>query len=75
MPARLQMVSEMDAMVAALMFVANLIALVAFSVGAVYAVALAAMALSEKFQLVKTSKLPKLQITQAKPSATRTVLQ
>lgn len=75
MPARLQMVSEMDAMMAALMFVANLIALVAFSIVAVYAVALAAMALSEKFQLVKTSKLPKLQITQAKPSATRTVLQ
>ena len=75
MPARLQMVLEMDAMMAALMFVTNLIALVAFSVGAVYAVVLAAMALSEKLQLVKTSKLPKLQITQAKPSATRTVLQ
>lgn len=75
MPTQLQMISEMDAMMAALMLVANLIALVAFSVVAVYVVALAAMAVSEKLQSLKPSNLPKLQVTQAKPSATRTVLQ
>ena len=75
MPTQFQLVSEVDAMMAALIFVANLIALVAFTIFAVYAVAAAAMALGDKLRALKRTSLPTVQGVQAKPSATRTVLQ
>ncbi|MBS1789942.1 MAG: hypothetical protein JST85_19620 [Acidobacteria bacterium] len=70
-----QMIAEMNEMTAALMFVANLIGIVAFSIFAVYLVGLVAVALSEKLAKLRRPSLPKIQIAQAKPSATRTVLQ
>lgn len=75
MPTQFQMFSEMDAMMVAMILAANLIAIVAFLIVAVYAVGLAAMALSEKLQSLKRTSLPKIQVVQLKPSATRTVLQ
>lgn len=75
MPTQFQLVSEVDAMMAALILVANLIALVAFTIFAVYAVAAAAMALGDKLRSLKRPSLPKVQVVPAKPSATRTVLQ
>ena len=75
MPTQFQLVSEVDAMMAALMLVASLIALVALTISAVYAAAFAAMALSDKLRLPKRPSLPTVQVAQAKPSATRTVLQ
>ncbi len=75
MPTQFQMFSEMDAMMVAMILAANLIAIVAFLIVAVYAVGLAAMALREKLQSLKRPSLPKIQVVQLKPSATRTVLQ
>jgi len=70
-----QMIAEMNQMMVALMFAANLIGIVAVSIFAVYLVGLTAMALSEKFGKLRRPSLPKIQVAQMKPSATRTVLQ
>ena len=70
-----QMIAEMNEMTAALIFVANLIGIVAFSIFAVYLVGLLAVALGEKLAKLRRPALPKIQVAQMKPSATRTVLQ
>ena len=70
-----EMITEMDAMMMALLLVANIIGIVAVSIFAVYAIGLATMALSDKLQQLRRASLPKLHIGQMKPSAVRTVLQ
>ncbi|MEK7830916.1 MAG: hypothetical protein AAB401_07515 [Acidobacteriota bacterium] len=70
-----QMIAEMNAMMAALQLTANIIGIIAVSVFAVYAIGLTALALSEKLRMIRRPSLPKIQLGQMNPSATRTVLQ